>query len=115
MKTMSYNVIYHYYQYNSGAGDNGYGTASLGYTTFEEAKKWYNKINLSIEKRKNDDERYKNNDYSEQENPVWTEDQDYELINDLLPYSGYFVSVKIMKIYREKFLLDENGNEVPGQ
>ena len=112
MKTMSYNVIYHYYQYNSGAADNGYATKSMPYQNFEDAKKLYSKINLSIKKRKLEEERHKNNDYSEIENTEWTDDQDYDLINDFLQYAGYFISVKMMKVYREQILLDENGNEV---
>lgn len=84
MKNTIYIVKYKYYQYNSGMGDNGTYWKKLEFEDIEQAKLLYRKIQASIDKKLDDQE-------------------DYDLINDYLPYNGYFKEVKMYKAIIEEY------------
>lgn len=115
MKKVTYDVIYQYYQYNSGAADNGYYNKVVQYNNFDQAHSTYSKINASINKKKYEDECYRNNDYPEMPTFFIDEDEEDELKSDLIPYAGYFIKAQLSKTYVEKVLLDESGNELYGE
>ena len=78
-----FEVEYHYYQYNSGAADNGYYTETSCCASAEEAIALAARINDAAKKHKEGGA-----------------DEDRELHNDLIPYSGFFVWARAYSVRR---------------
>lgn len=112
MKKTVYSVTYEYYQYNSGAADNGYYKKTINFKNLEEALKINNLINKSIEKRKLSDKQYREDDYSFDIETIITEEMDDELKNKYIPYMGYFLEVQLKKSECNETLLNSKGEEV---
>lgn len=80
---ITYEVKYHYYQYNSGLADNGFYTRYTECATELEAKTLAERINVDA----------KTVDTSEE--------GDEELRNDLIPWSGFFKWARAYKVTKE--------------
>lgn len=84
MKKTVYIVQYRYYQYNSGQADNGSYWRKIEFDNLEKAKELFLKFKASIDKS-----------LSEEEND--------DLVNDYIPYSGFFEDVKFLKSIVEEY------------
>jgi hypothetical protein len=83
---IKYIVQYNYYQYNSGQSDNGYYLKEIFFKNYDEALSLYHKI-----------KNFLNNTLSEYEKEI--------LIDDYIPYSGFFTDVKILKCDIQEILI----------
>lgn len=86
MKNIKYHVTYKYYKYNSGQADNGAYWKSIEFESFDEAKYLFSQINSSINKE-------------------LLEADDDKLINNYIPYHGFFEEVKLFKLKIEEIFL----------
>lgn len=112
MKNIVYILTYKYYQYNSGAADNGYYKKTINFNSIDDAVRIANLMNKSIERRKLSEKQYKENDYSFDLDTIILEETDEELKSDYIPYMGYFIEVSLKKSVREEVLLNSKGQEV---
>lgn len=87
MKKIIYIIKYQYYQYNSGQADNGHYWRKIELEDIEKAKTLYQKFKDSIAKK-----------LSEYENK--------DLVDDYIPYAGYFTDVKLFKSVVEEYDLE---------
>lgn len=95
MKKTIYIVQYRYYQYNSGQADNGSYWRKQEFEDLEKAKELYYKIKASIDK-------------------TLSEDENDQLVDDYIPYAGFFEMVKFFKSIVEEYdfdTLDKENND----
>lgn len=104
---ITYTLVYHYYQYNSGAADNGYYKKTLIFKEqqLNEVMELAKKIKLSIARRSEEEARYESDDNSEW-NFELSEDDNRELIQQLLPYDGYFTKCQLIKSVIEQSIVN---------
>lgn len=84
MKNIIYIVKYKYYQYNSGSSDNGTYYNKVEMDNLEQAKLLYKQIQDCIDKKLD-------------------EETEEDLINNYIPYGGYFKEVKMLKSTVEEY------------
>ena len=80
-EAVTYEVEYRYYQYNSGAADNGKYVRRREFINPEDALDLVKRINASIAK-------------------TLDESEERELERDLIPWSGYFLGAQAFKVSR---------------
>lgn len=112
MKNIVYTLTYEYYQYNSGAADNGHYKKNVSFNSLEKAVATVNQMNKSIEKRKLSEKQYREDDYSLDLETILTDDIDEDLKSNYIPYMGYFIEVQLKKSERTETLLNDKGQEV---
>jgi len=78
-----YEIEYTYYQYNSGAADNGRYTKRIRTATPEEAAETARKINLSAAGQLSDE-------------------ADHELRSRLIPWDGYFINAVACEVLEKR-------------
>lgn len=87
MKNNLYVIKYEYYQYNSGQADNGHYWRKVELEDLEKAKALYQRFKDAIEDKLSDSDKK-------------------DLVDDYIPYAGYFTDVKIYKSIVEEYDFD---------